>query len=321
MDVKVLDGGFSTQLSQHVGAKIDGDPLWTSRFLVTDPDAVFQTHVDFLRAGSDIIETNTYQASVTGFGQYLNLSIDESLELIKGAVDLAKNAVKLYTKERKIRDENRPLIAGSVGPYGAALHDGSEYSGSYGSTVSVTEIMDWHRLRIRTLVDAGCDLLALETIPCASEAEALVNLLREFPGIKAWLSFSCNQEGSSQTLVDGSGFRETVLACWNRAPTGQLLALGANCLAPGVVDALLEELSEQERVPMVVYPNSGEVYTVEKGWRYEGMKPPRPAKFVKRWLDLGAKYVGGCCRTGVKDVMEIKKEVNEWVAEKKNSNK
>lgn len=101
MEVKILDGGFSTQLSKHVGERIDGDPLWTAKFLVTDPQAVLSTHLDFLRAGSEIIQTNTYQATVTGFVKYLDISPRESFALIRDAVDLAKKAVAIYTEENE----------------------------------------------------------------------------------------------------------------------------------------------------------------------------------------------------------------------------
>lgn len=183
--VKILDGGFSTQLSNHVGDRIDGDPLWTSKFLFSDPDAVFKTHLDFLRAGSDIIQTNTYQASVLGFVKYLNKSEDESLGLIKKAVELAKKAVATYKEEIKgLKDvtNSEPLIAGSIGPYGAYLHDCSEYTGgSYKE--SMDSIIEWHKPRFETLINSGVDLLAIETIPCVKEAEALTNLLTKYPSI------------------------------------------------------------------------------------------------------------------------------------------
>jgi S-methylmethionine-dependent homocysteine/selenocysteine methylase len=88
-------------------------------------------------------------------------------------------------------DAHKVLIAGSVGPYGSALHDGSEYTGSYMAHASPKEMADWHRPRIQALVEAGVDILAFETIPAQSEGEVLVELLKEFPEQKAWLSFSC----------------------------------------------------------------------------------------------------------------------------------
>lgn len=83
------------------------------------------------------------------------------------------------------------LIAGSVGPYGATLHDGSEYTGSYKDSVIFDELKEWHKPRISTLIEAGVDLLAFETLPCKKEAEVLLDILKEYPNMKAWLSFNC----------------------------------------------------------------------------------------------------------------------------------
>lgn len=190
-EVKLLDGGESTQLATHVDEIIDGHPLWTSRFLCTNPDAVYQMHLDFLRAGSNIFKTNTYQASVPGFIKYLDKSEKESLQLIKTAVDLAKKAVRAYKDEIKsIKVSNpEPLVAGSVGPYAASLNDGSEYTGgSYENLESIDLVVEWHKPRIEALIDSGVDLLAIETIPCAREAKALVEfLVKNYPGkISNW---------------------------------------------------------------------------------------------------------------------------------------
>ena len=79
-------------------------------------------------------------------------------------------------------------MAGSVGPYGAAQADGSEYRGDYG--LSVTQLRAWHRPRIAALVEAGADVLACETIPCLAEAEALLLELAG-TGVPSWLSLTC----------------------------------------------------------------------------------------------------------------------------------
>lgn len=162
--VYVTDGGFSTQLSVHVGNCVDGDELWSARFNFKAPEAVIQTHLDFLKGGADIILTNTYQSSVEGFKTYLQLDESQSLDLIRKTVRLAHVAREKYLAETK--DVETPLIAASIGPYGAHLHDGSEYSGSYAEKVSPNTIKDWHRRRIAACIEAGVDLLAVETIPC-----------------------------------------------------------------------------------------------------------------------------------------------------------
>ncbi|XP_034937129.1 homocysteine S-methyltransferase-like [Chelonus insularis] len=317
--ITILDGGFSTQLSTHVGDKIDGHPLWTARFLASDPKAIFQTHLDFLRAGADIIETNTYQASIDGFVQYLGLDKFESLELISKAVDLAKEATKVYLAEIKDKTgipNKNPLIAGSCGPYGASLHDGSEYTGEYASSISKEFLKAWHRPRIEVLINAGVDILALETIPCEIEAEALVELIKEYPNIKAWLSFSCKTDGMS--IVDGSNFQSVALKCYKNSTPGQLIAVGVNCLAPTAVTSLIQNFNKMGEisVPLIVYPNSGEVYTVAEGWKQRGSEPPLE-NFIDEWLNYGVKFIGGCCRTYAHDVRKILFEVRNW--EKKKS--
>lgn len=82
-------------------------------------------------------------------------------------------------------------MAGSVGPYGAFLHDGSEYTGNYKDSISSSILNEWHKPRISALIEGGIDLLAFETIPCEKEAVVLLSILKEFPNMKAWLSFNC----------------------------------------------------------------------------------------------------------------------------------
>ncbi|XP_015177478.1 PREDICTED: homocysteine S-methyltransferase 1-like [Polistes dominula] len=314
-EIKVLDGGFSTQLALHVGDKIDGDPLWTARFLATKPEAVYKTHLDFLRVGSDIIETNTYQASIDGFMKYLGLTKDDSNKLIYKAVECAKRAVKTYLEEVKDNPNvpnPKPLIAGSCGPYGAALHDGSEYSGHYCSDISLKVLKDWHRPRISSLLDAGVDLLAFETLPCKEEAEVLIELLKEFPNAKAWMCFSC-KDGKS--LVDGTDFQELVMQCYKNALPGQIIGFGVNCIAPQYVTSLLKGINKENStdfIPLVVYPNSGEKYTVTEGWKEDKECYPSH-EFIYEWLNYGVKYIGGCCRTQATDIKIIRFEVDTWI--------
>lgn len=163
--VTVIDGGFSTQLAYHVGSNIDGDPLWSARFNAVDPAAVIQSHLDFLESGAEIILTNTYQASVEGYTAHLNLDREQSIDLIKSTVQLAHVARDKFL-QTNVECQVKPLIFASIGPYGAHLHDGSEYTGSYATKVSPAAIKKWHKVRIDACVEAGVDGLAIETIPC-----------------------------------------------------------------------------------------------------------------------------------------------------------
>ncbi|CAL7949112.1 unnamed protein product [Xylocopa violacea] len=245
----------------------------------------------------------------------MNITEEESLNLFCKAVDYAKEARNLY-KQGIENGKNiinaSPLIAGSIGPYGACLHDASEYSGKYCSSVSEEMLINWHRPRIQKLLNSGVDMLAIETIPCKKEAQALVKLLREFPNSKAWLSFSCRSDGKS--IADGSNFQHVALQCYRQALPGQILAIGVNCIPPQNATSLLKGINDnckEEFVPLIIYPNSGERYTLEHGWmkHEEGHSLH---EFIHEWLNLGVRYIGGCCRTNAVDVEKIRAEVEKW---------
>lgn len=313
----VLDGGFSSQLSCHVSSIVDGDPLWSARYLQTNPQEVLNTHLDFLRAGSDMIMTNTYQASVPGFVKHLGLSSQDSYELIKSAVVLAKNARDTYVKESKgkgVSNQN-PLVVGSVGPYGAYLNDYSEYSGDYAEKTPEQTMKEWHTPRIKALIESDVDMLAFETVPCQKEAEMLVEMLKEYPDMKAWLTFSCKD---AKSLAHGENFQMVAKKCWDMNP-GQLVAIGVNCCSPKIVTELFSGINDDRKespIPLITYPNSGEKYNPEIGWT-DRDKCQAIETLVRGWLDIGVQYIGGCCRTYATDISQIRNQVDIWLEQKK----
>lgn len=311
--VIVIDGGFSTQLATHVGQAVDKDPLWSSRYNATNRGAVLATHLDFLRAGADCILTNTYQASIEGFMDFLDLSEEDSLKLIKSTVELAKLARTQYLEEKRDNKSHKiPWVVGSIGPYGAHLHDGSEYTGSYADTVPFARIQNWHRQRINAVIEAGVDALAIETIPCRMEADALLELMTaEHPTVRFWISFQC-KDGA--TLAHGESFAETAVGLWTKAralKNPNLMAVGVNCVHPQFAVQLLKAVNErrpdEDKIPLIVYPNSGEVWSAGSWTGQEDCIPLET--YVPQWIDLGAKFVGGCCRTNARDIKRIKKTV------------
>ncbi|XP_017029376.1 homocysteine S-methyltransferase [Drosophila kikkawai] len=319
--VLVKDGGFGTQMTVHVGNSVDGDPLWSARFNATDPAAIISTHLDFLQNGADIILTNTYQSSVEGYMEYLELDEEQSIELIRNTVRLAHIAKERYLTEcyqaQLAVPEGYPLIIASIGPYGAHLHDGSEYTGSYADYVPAKEITDWHRVRIEACLEAGVDALAIETIPCLMEAEALVEMLcDDYPDVKFWVAFQCKDES---TLAHGETFAEAANAIWDllaeRNAQDKCLAIGVNCVHPKFVTPLFKSLNGErgadEQIPLVVYPNSGEVYDVVNGWQGREHCVPL-ANYVPEWAGLGAKVIGGCCRTYARDIRHIGEAIRNW---------
>lgn len=303
---KILDGGFSTQLSQYVDEPVDGDPLWTAKFLALHQDKCVLVHRDFVLAGAEIISTGSYQSSIEGYKAYLGLERQQALQVITDSVEMAREGVRMA--EREIGKKLSVEVAGSVGPYGAFLHDGSEYTGSYCQTVTEEEMIAWHRPRMSALVEAGVDILAIETLPCMREAFAVLKLLREFPSAKAWLTFSIKDEKS---ISNGENFCDAAAKTW--ASSDQLIAVGANCFHPSMVTDLFRPLiKHHSHIPTIVYPNNGEKYDVINGRWLDKEKVVNIEDFVPEWLDLGISYIGGCCRTNSEDVSKIIKKKKQW---------
>jgi homocysteine S-methyltransferase len=173
--VVILDGAMATELEKR-GADLN-HPLWSAKILADQPELIKQVHLDYLEAGADVITTASYQASFEGFAKY-GYTEKQAVELMKLGTQLAVEARDEAIKKNICREPG-PLIAASIGPYGASLADGSEYKGNYG--ISIEALKDFHRKRMHVLLESGADLLACETIPCADEARALVELLAEYP--------------------------------------------------------------------------------------------------------------------------------------------
>jgi len=283
----VVDGALATELERR-GCDLH-DPLWSAKALIEKPDLIRQVHEDYFAAGADIAITASYQATIDGFMRR-GLNRAESVDLLQRSVRLAREARDAFWAEPAHRvGRPRPLVAASVGPYGAFLADGSEYRGDY--DLSEAQLMDFHRPRLAALLEAGPDLLACETIPCFTEARALARLLTEFPDAWAWISFSARDETH---LVHGETFAEC--AAWlDGCP--QVAAVGINCTAPGYLPALIRAARVVTEKPIVVYPNSGETWQAD-GHCWQGVSASTTfAADAEVWYAEGATLIGGCCRT------------------------
>jgi homocysteine S-methyltransferase len=280
----VLDGGLATQLESQ-GHNLDSE-LWSARLLQDDPDAIVQAHLAYFTAGAQVATTASYQASLGGFAQ-AGISHAEAEQLIRRSVRLAEQA------RASLEDGNDRWIAGSVGPYGAALADGSEYRGDY--DLSVDELRAWHRPRIALLAEAGVDVLALETIPCLAEVEAL---LAEIDGsrLPCWLSVTC---AGDRTRAGEPAAEAFSLA----RDVEEIIAVGINCIDPADAYELVRAANESTGKPVVIYPNSGERWdALARAWIGPATYQPED---VKDWISGGARLVGGCCRVGPKQIRAI----------------
>ncbi|AWZ07920.1 MULTISPECIES: homocysteine S-methyltransferase [unclassified Streptomyces] len=271
----ILDGGLSNQLAAQ-GCDLSGG-LWTGRVLAERPEQVAAAHAAYARAGAQVLITASYQVGYAAFARH-GYGPERTTALLRRSVRLAVRAAREADRE--------VWVAASVGPYGAVLADGSEYRGRYG--LSVRELADFHRPRVEALLAEGPDVLALETIPDAVEARALLAVLEE-TGARAWLSYTV---ADGLTRAGGSQAEAFALA----AGSPQVIAVGVNCCAPGEVLPALEAAADVTGKPLVAYPNDGSVWEPATGsWRSPAAEPPWP---TADWLRAGARLVGGCCRIG-----------------------
>jgi homocysteine S-methyltransferase len=294
--IMVLDGGLATTLESR-GCDLN-DELWSAKILLEAPERIGEVSRDFLAAGADCIVTATYQASLEGL-LARGLTEAQALDLLRQSVRLASDARDTFWSEPENRgDRRRPLVAASIGPYGAYLADGSEYTGDY--DIGADELDSFHRVRWRTLAASEADLLGCETIPSRREAGVLLGLLRETPNRWAWVSFSCRD---GHHLSDGSRLVDAARDC--DAEPG-VAAIGINCTAPEFVSSLIAEARRGTSKPVMVYPNSGEQYdAVEKRWH----SSPGDIDWGEApadWVRAGASVVGGCCRIGPEQIEALR---------------
>ncbi|HEY6444962.1 MAG TPA: homocysteine S-methyltransferase [Acidobacteriaceae bacterium] len=283
--IHVLDGGIATELERR-GCDLSG-PLWSAHVLDTSPQTVAAVHLDYLRAGADCIASASYQVSARGYRE-IGRSGGDAACALRRSIEIAEEARATYARA----NPRRTWIAASLGPYGAALHNGAEYHGRY--DIGFDELVAFHAERLAVVAETSADLVALETIPSLEEAQALLRALAQTPAISAWISFACRDEAH---VVHG----EQLAACAEAVATSpQVVAVGINCTTPRPVSALICEARQGcgDRRPVVVYPNSGETWDAATRTWHGTADSGEFGNLARTWFDAGAQAVGGCCRTG-----------------------
>ena len=301
----ILDGALATYL-ETLGADISG-ALWSADILLQNPSLIKQIHLDYYRAGAQVAITASYQASLAGLSKHLHLSDEQGKDVVRKSVQLAQEARDEWVEEstaglsavETAQARNRLFVAGSVGPYGAFLSDGSEYRGDY--HLSKEDMKAFHRGRVQALVDADVDVLACETIPSYDEAQALLELLcEEFGDVEAWFTFTLRD---AEHIADGTSLVQ-IAALFDGA--SNVVALGFNCTPDDVGLAALQKLrplQEGRGWKMIVYPNSGEQWNAAaREWEGQRTEGGQLAAKTRQWADAGAVLVGGCCRTTPEDI-------------------
>jgi homocysteine S-methyltransferase len=290
-NARVLDGGMASEL-EYLGANING-PLWSAHVLEESPEKIAAVHRAYIQAGADIIETASYQVSRMGYAE-VGLDPARADAALLHSVELARQAAAAFPRKRI-------LIAASLGPYGAALHNGAEYHGNY--TCTFTDLIEFHRQRIDVLAAAqpaqAPDIFAFETLPSLAEAEAIGQALAPHRELAAWFTFTCPDR---EHVAHGELLRQCATAV---AAFPQTVAIGVNCTHPTLISALIAELRAASEKPIVVYPNSGEGWDAQaRCWT--GVSDPKAyGEKAREWLNAGAQIIGGCCRTRPAHIRQV----------------
>lgn len=302
----ILDGGLATLLEAH-GHDLSS-ALWSARLLIEDPEAIGAAHREYFEAGAQVAITASYQASMPGFAA-IGIGRADAERALRRSVEIARDAARTarVASDGTARPGNGGTrsarwVAASVGPYGAALADGSEYRGDYGLTER--QLRDWHAPRLEILAAAGPDLLAVETIPCLAEAAALLEEIRRLD-VPAWLSLTCDRGRTRAGEPVGEAFAMA-------AEVDQVVAVGVNCVDSVQAADLVAQAAEVCGKPAVVYPNSGEEWDATRR-RWAGRSTFGP-EHAATWVAAGARLVGGCCRVGPDAIRVLAQSAPSWPA-------
>ncbi|MFQ6017884.1 MAG: homocysteine S-methyltransferase family protein [Kiloniellaceae bacterium] len=289
-EVVILDGAMGTEL-QRRGVPMD-EVAWSAAALKTHPDTVRGVHEDYIRAGAEIVITNTFAAvrhvlAPTGLGA-------EAAALNRRAVELAREA-------RDRAGEGRPIwIAGSISNFNAG-DDKASFPTPEAARAN-------YREQAESLADGGADLIMLEMMQdtehsvYAAEAAAAT-------GLPVWVGFSCRIAEDGRTVVFRRREPETSLAeafATVMATGGSLAGVMHSDVA--VVEPALKVVFERWAGPVAAYPHSG--HFVMPNWQFVDVIPPEDyAAEARRWLDMGAQVIGGCCGIGPDHIRLLKERL------------
>jgi len=280
----VLDGGLATSL-EALGHDLSGT-LWSARLLQDEPAVLADVNTSHALAGADIVSTASYQVSRQGF-----IAAGFTADMADAAIAQSVSITRDVADSLSLTTGRTIAVAGSLGPYGAVLADGSEYRGDY--TISESDLKNFHRERLSVMTAAAPHFLAFETVPSVMELRVINELLtEEFTEIPAWVSCSA---------VDGTHISDGTAAAvaFQELTADAVVAFGFNCVKPEYVESLLGSISAvRSDVPRIVYSNAGRTWdAVNRCWLDAGAELVDTAT-LNSWYELGARIIGGCCGLG-----------------------
>jgi 5-methyltetrahydrofolate--homocysteine methyltransferase len=300
--ILIIDGATGTMIQRY---KLEEADYRGSRFkdwhtdvkgnndllCITQPDIVKEIHKQYLAAGANIIETNTFNAQVISMADYDMQPLAHEINV--AAAKLAKEAIAEYKKENNITADNL-FVAGAIGPMNKTLSLSPDVNNPGYRAVTFDEVADAYYEQISGLVEGGVDILLIETIFDTLNAKAAIYAINKyFKATKTKLPVMV-----SGTITDASGRTlsgQTLEAFYISVMHINPICIGLNCaLGAEQMRPHVEELSEIAACYVSAYPNAGLPNAMGE---YDEM-PEHTASIIAEWAREGwVNMVGGCCGT------------------------
>lgn len=307
--VLVLDGGQGTELERR-GIQV-ANPVWSTIPFINESfwsessaerKIVKEMYSDFIKAGAEMLMTVTYQASFKSVSDNTPIkTLSEYDSLLTRIVDFARGCI----------GEDKYLI-GSIGSWGA--HVCCEFTGDYGPNPEAIEYYEYFKPQVENFNKSPqIDLIAFETVPNIHEVKAILSWDKTILSKPFYIGLSVDDSG---VLRDGTTIAEIAefIKSLGDKLNPNFTFLGINCVSYNASSKILASIhAVLPDMPLLVYPNSGEVYDAEKKiWHPNGDKSNTWDLVVKKYIEAGARLIGGCCRTTPEDIAEVSEAVKKY---------
>jgi 5-methyltetrahydrofolate--homocysteine methyltransferase len=317
--ILVIDGAMGTMIQRHRLNEEDyrGEQFadWPSDLkgnndllCLTKPEIITSIHLEYLEAGADIIETNTFNAQKVSLEDYQMSHL--AAEMNTAAVACARRAVDIFLEKHPERKQaGGPYVAGAIGPMNKTLSLSPDVNNPGFRSTDFDEVSEAYYEQVKALVEAGADILLIETIFDTLNAKAAIfaikNYFRDYQKPELPLMISGTITDASGRTLSG----QTLEAFYTSVEHANPLSIGLNCaLGANQMRAHIEELSQIAACYTSAYPNAG----LPNAMGEYDEEPSETAHFIEEWAEYGfVNIVGGCCGTTPDHIRHIADKVRK----------
>lgn len=295
---RLTEEGYRGKEFQHWHKEIKGN---NDILVITQPHIIQNIHLQYLQAGADIVETNTFNAQKISLADY-DMQ-DYAYEINFKAAQLAKNAITQYYLQNNLNFEIAPkFVAGAIGPTNRTLSISPDVARPEYRAITFTELADAYAEQISGLIDGGADILLIETIFDTLNAKAAIYAalnVFEKKGIHLPIMISGTITDASGRTLSGQTV-EAFLISVSHAP---ILSIGLNCaLGAKEMRPYIEELANKSEFYISAYPNAG----LPNQFGEYDETPETMSHYICDFIESGlVNIVGGCCGTTPEHIAHI----------------